>query len=167
MKDQLAQDVAALGDDAELRQILEDICALTGMGFSAIAHVTEDRWIACQVKDAIGFGLDPGEELEVRMTICDEIRQHGRAVLIDDTSRESDWWSHPVPVLYGFRSYVSLPITIDDRFFGTLCAIDPEPRSASLQEQLEALEALGRRAAARLSQPMEASPAAPPGPGAD
>ncbi len=28
--------------------ILEVVCRTTGMGFAAVARVTEDRWIACQ-----------------------------------------------------------------------------------------------------------------------
>jgi GAF domain-containing protein len=31
--------------------------------------------------------------------------------------------------MYGFESYISLPIRrTDGSFFGTLCALDPEPR---------------------------------------
>ncbi|WP_325049484.1 MULTISPECIES: GAF domain-containing protein [Sphingomonas] len=43
--------------------------------------------------------------------------------------RDPRWNSHPAPALYGFKSYVSLPIILSDgTFFGTLCAIDPHPR---------------------------------------
>ena len=45
--------------------ILEVVCRTTGMGFAAVARVTEDRWIACEVHDEIQFGLRPGGELEV------------------------------------------------------------------------------------------------------
>ena len=143
MKDELASDIAALGDDDQVREVLRELCALTGMGFSAVAFVSGDRWIACQVDDSIDFGLAPGEELEVRKTICDEIRRDGKAVIIDNTDADHDWWNHPVPILYGFRSYISLPIVLDDgTFFGTLCAIDPEPRTRRLAESLAPIEAL-------------------------
>ena len=55
-------------------------CRSTGMGFAAVARVTDDRWIACEVLDAIGFGLTPGGELAVKTTICDEIRDSREAV---------------------------------------------------------------------------------------
>jgi len=152
MKDQLSTHVAALGDDDDVRLVLAEVCALTGMGFSAVAYVSEERWIACQVNDRIDFGLEPGAELEVRKTICDDIRRHGKAVIIDDTEADRDWWSHPVPVLYGFHSYVSLPITLEDgSFFGTLCAIDPDPRPDPLRDRLEQLEALALEVARILS----------------
>ena len=153
MKDKLAKNVAEAGDDDAIRGLLEQVCALTGMGFSAVAFVSADRWIVCQVDDRIDFGLDPGAELEVRKTICDEIRDHGRAVMIDDTEADRDWWNHPVPVLYGFRSYVSIPITLGDgSFFGTLCAIDPEPRTQSIADQLDDLHGLANEAARILTE---------------
>ena len=117
-----------LGRDERLRAILREICDTSGMGFAAVARVTDQRWIACQVEDKIEFGLDAGGELKVCETICDEIRDSGEAIVFDDASDHIKWSRHPVPVLYGFKSYCSFPVYLDDgSFFGTLCAIDPAP----------------------------------------
>jgi GAF domain-containing protein len=152
MKDDFAAQAAALGDDDAIRAILEEVCALTHMGFAAVARVTEDRWIACQVLDKIEFGLNPGDELVVKTTICDDIRQSGRTIIIDHVGANFEWRTHPTPMLYGFESYASLPLTLDDgRFFGTLCAIDPEPRSLSEQETIAALADCAKRVVAILS----------------
>jgi GAF domain-containing protein len=125
----LNEQAVALADSDRLRAILREICATTGMGFAAVARVTEDRWIACLVEDKIAFGLDPGGELKVNETICDEIRDSGEAVVFDDASDDIKWSRHPVPVIYGIKSYCSFPVYLDDgSFFGTLCAIDPAPR---------------------------------------
>jgi GAF domain-containing protein len=44
------------------------------------------------------------------------------------TSTRSSYFEHPTPALYGFKSYISMPIIrTDGRFFGTLCAIDLRP----------------------------------------
>lgn len=107
--------------------ILEVVCRTTGMGFAAIARVTEDRWVACAVRDEIAFGLVPGGELDVGSTICNEIRQSGQAVVIDHVDDDEDFHSHPTAAKYGFQSYISQPIIRDGQFFGTLCAIDPKP----------------------------------------
>jgi GAF domain-containing protein len=108
--------------------ILEVVCRTTGMGFAAIARVTEQRWIACAVKDDIRFGLEPGGELKVETTICHEIRQSGSAVVIDHVAEDQAFCGHPTPAMYGFQSYISMPIVrTDGSFFGTLCAIDPRP----------------------------------------
>ena len=126
---ELNDEAVSAADDDRLRQMLRRVCDTTGMGFSAVARVTERQWIACLVEDRIDFNLDPGDELKVRETICDEIRESGEAVVFDDASDDIKWSRHPVPVIYGFKSYCSFPVYLDDgTFWGTLCAIDPEPR---------------------------------------
>jgi GAF domain-containing protein len=90
--------------------ILDAVCRTTGMRFAAVARVTEDRWIACAVRDQIQFGLEPGGELKVATTICQEIRASGQAVIIDDVAEDRAFCGHPTPALYGFQSYISMPI---------------------------------------------------------
>ena len=52
-------------------------------------------------------------------------------------------------MLYGFESYASLPIVLDDgSFFGTLCAIDPEPRALRSIELIAVLQSYAQRIAA-------------------
>jgi signal transduction histidine kinase len=66
--------------------------------------------------------------LKVETTICDEVRQSEEAVVIDDVGTDETYSGHPTPAMYGFRSYISVPIMLPDgSFFGTLCAIDPRP----------------------------------------
>ena len=108
--------------------ILDVVCRTTGMGFAAVARVTEDRWIACSVLDKIDFGLTPGGELKVETTICNEIRASHEAVIIDSVADDALFCGHHTPAMYGFQSYISMPIIRKDgQFFGTLCAIDPRP----------------------------------------
>lgn len=157
MQDQFASDVVALGDSDSLRAILDETCALTGMGFAAVARVTEDRWITCQVADKIEFGLDPGDELEIKTTICDDIRQSGQAIFIDNVSENFEWRRHPTPIMYGFESYASLPIFLDDgTFFGTLCAIDPAPHELSAGDIVSKLTDLSKRVSVILTKRMAA-----------
>lgn len=152
MADELARQAIRDGDDEVIRAILREVCDLTQMGFAAVARVTEDRWIACQVVDRIGFGLAPGDELEIQKTICNEIRQHARAVVFDDAVDDPAWETHPVPLFYGFRSYASFPIVLaDGSFYGTLCAIDPEPRRISSDAVAATLRDLAGRIAGLLS----------------
>jgi PAS domain S-box-containing protein len=121
-------DVDAIGSIAIVPQLLEVICRTTGMGFAAIARVTEDKWVACSVRDEIQFGLQPGGELKLETTICHEIRQSGDPVVIDQVSTDPHFAGHHTPAMYGFQSYISVPIVKrDGTFFGTLCAIDPKP----------------------------------------
>lgn len=77
--------------------ILDVVRQTTGMRFVAVARVTEDRWIACQVHDDIEFGLKPGGELQIETTICNEIRQSRQHVAIDDVPLDSHWAQHHTP----------------------------------------------------------------------
>lgn len=121
-------DIDAVQRIAAVKTMLEVICRSTGMGFAAVARVTEDRWIACDVLDQIAFGLKPGGELKVESTICHEIRQSRDPVIIDHVAEDKLYCDHHTPRTYGFQSYISMPIVLaDDTFFGTLCAIDPRP----------------------------------------
>ncbi|KRE00643.1 histidine kinase [Bosea sp. Root381] len=122
------EDLDVIANIDSVPTILDVVCRTTGMGFAAIARVTEDRWVACGVRDEIAFGLPPGGELKVETTICNEIRDHRSVVVIDNVAEDPTYCSHPTPAMYGLQSYISLPIILKDgRFFGTLCAIDPKP----------------------------------------
>ncbi len=130
-------DVAAIERIQAVPTILEVVCRTTGMGFAAVARVTSDRWIACGVRDDIAFGLAPGAELSVETTICNEIRQTGEPVVIGHVADDPRFAGHPVPAMYGFQSYVSMPIVLPDgTFFGTLCAIDPRPARVRTPETI-------------------------------
>ena len=133
----LSADIEAVQGIAAVPRILEVVCRSTGMGFAAVARVTEDRWICCAVRDEIAFGLTPGGELKVETTICHEIRQSGEAVIIDHVAEDAAFCGHHTPAQYGFQSYISMPIVLaDGTFFGTLCAIDPRPARLNTPETI-------------------------------
>ncbi len=135
--DDFSADITAVNSIAAVPTILEVICRSTGMGFAAVARVTENRWIACSVRDDIGFGLKPGGELEVQTTICHEIRQSGKGVIFDNADDDPVFAGHHTPAMYGLKSYISLPIMLKDgTFFGTLCAIDPKPARINTPETI-------------------------------
>ena len=133
--DTFAQDLEAVARIDAVPRILEVACHTTGLRFAAVARVTDKRWIACAVRDEIGFGLKPGGELDVKTTICDEIRASGQLVVIDHVAEDDDFCGHPTPQKYGFQSYISVPIRLPDgSFFGTLCALDPKPARLNTPE---------------------------------
>lgn len=125
---EIQADIEAVNNIPVVASILEVICRTTGMGFSAVARVTDEKWICCAVRDEIQFGLVPGGELVLKSTICHEIRQSGVGVIIDHVDKDERFYNHHTPAMYGFQSYISLPIILKNGdFFGTLCAIDPRP----------------------------------------
>lgn len=134
---QVQEDIKAVNSISVVPSILEVICRTTGMGFSAVARVTDEKWICCAVRDEIEFGLVPGGELVLESTICHEIRQSGQGVIIDHVNLDEHFRTHHTPAMYGFQSYISIPIIRKNgEFFGTLCAIDPRPHILNTPETI-------------------------------
>jgi len=124
----IEKDIEAVKKIPAVSSILEVICRTTGMGFAAVARVTDEKWVTCAVRDEINFGLVPGSELKLETTICHEIRQSQTPVIINEVSEDPGFRDHHTPALYGFQSYISFPIILKNgKMFGTLCAIDPKP----------------------------------------
>ncbi|TNC49644.1 GAF domain-containing sensor histidine kinase [Rubellimicrobium rubrum] len=123
------QDVRQIGAIREVPLILDLCRRMTGMGFTAIARVTDGRWITCASLDHLDFGLTPGDELEVESTICHEVRACRETIAIPDVDASEVYRNHHTPRRYGFKSYLSVPIIRSGgEFWGTLCAIDPVAR---------------------------------------
>ena len=135
MTHEFEADLAAVAGIDAVPTILEVVCRTTGMGFAAVARVTEDRWIVCAMRDSIAFGLQPGGELRVKTTLCNDIRNSREGIVIDNVEQDPNFCGHPTPAMYGFQSYISMPIVLPDgSFFGTLCALDPRPARVSTPE---------------------------------
>jgi len=108
------------------------VCQITGMGFAAVARVTDNTWTACAVQDDVEFGLKPGGQLDVQTTPCIESRAARAPVVIDHASQDPVYCNHHTPRLYKIESYISVPIVLQSgEYFGNLCAIDPRPARVS------------------------------------
>lgn len=122
-------------------KILETVASLTGLRFVAIAHVTENSWTACAVRDELDFGLKIGDGLDVTTTLCDEVRCKAASIVIDHVSQSEQYRDHHTPRIYGFQSYFSIPILRPDgSYFGTLCGLDPEPAALTNPATVSTLE---------------------------
>ena len=146
-----ATDVALIGRIGAVPTILRILCETTGLGFAAVARVTETSWTACAVLDKTGFGLEAGGELEVATTFCREIRASRRPVVIDKASEDPVYCGHPTPKLYGFESYVAVPIVKrSGEVFGTICALDRKPAALRDAKALPTLELFAELIAAQI-----------------
>ena len=122
----VARDIASVQAMSSLPTLLEAVAEITGLGFVCVARVTRDSWIACAVLDRLNFGLGVGGELDVTTTLCEEVRDSGQAVVIDNVSTDDRYRDHHTPRMYGFQSYISIPLyRPDGGYFGTLCGLDP------------------------------------------
>jgi signal transduction histidine kinase len=141
-------DIARLHD---VQSILEVCVRATGMRYAVVAHVTEDRWLACAVLDEVDFGLAAGGELPIKTTLCNEVRASRETIAFDHASADVTWRDHQTPKTYGLERYIAAPIILaDGEFFGTLCAIDPRPAPASRPETVLMFELFARLIASQV-----------------
>src|SRR3954447_18578167 len=126
--EEIARDIEAIGRIGAVPTLLRVLCDSTGMGFAAVARVTGGTWTACAVQDDIRFGLTPGGQLDVKTTLCSEVRESLRPIVIEQASIDSHYRTHHTPRIYSIESYISVPIVLPNgEYFGNLCAIDPRP----------------------------------------
>jgi signal transduction histidine kinase len=128
----IKQDIEAVQRIDAVPSILRLICKNTGMGFAAVARVTDRTWTACAVQDEVEFGLVAGGELELHTTLCYESRTARASIVIDNFGNDPVYHGHHTSRIYNLGSYISVPIILPDgSYFGNLCAIDPAPADLS------------------------------------
>jgi hypothetical protein len=130
MAEDSQSDIAGVGRIPAVPPILDVVCRTTGIGFAAVARVTENRWIACSVKDDMAFGLQPGGELKIETTICNEIREHREPVVSENVAEDEGYCCHHTPAMYGFQSYISRPALLPDGALFGRCARSPPSLAA-------------------------------------
>jgi signal transduction histidine kinase len=133
-------DVDAVQSISAVPTILRVVAETTGMRFVCIARVDADSWTTCAVHDQLGFGLKPGDVLDVATTLCNDVRSGEKLIVMDKASEDPLYSRHPTPSMYGFESYISVPVyRPGGEFFGTLCALDPLPRSVSSAKVVDSM----------------------------
>ena len=122
----IAADIASIQAIQAIPTILSTVAAITGLRFVCVARVTADSWTTCAVLDRLDFGLKVGDPLDVTTTLCEQVRDSGRAVVIDSVADDEIYRDHHTPRIYGFQSYISVPLyRPNGHYFGTLCGLDP------------------------------------------
>lgn len=122
------QDVQAIQSIDAVPHIMQMIADATNLRFVCVARVTDTTWTTCAVLDNIEFNLQPGDELDITTTMCDQVRRSSKPIFIDETATDPVYHDHPVPKMFGIESYFSYPIySSEGEFFGTLCGLDPLP----------------------------------------
>lgn len=151
MSRSVTEDIATISRISAVPAILQIISETTGLRFAAVARVTHDSWTACAVLDKIDFGLRVGGELDVATTLCQEMRTSHETIIIEKASEDGRYCGHHTPKLYGFESYLSVPVfRADGSFFGTICALDPLPATFSRPSISAMMESFAKLLASQL-----------------
>lgn len=65
---EIVLDIAAIGQLDTVNLALQVLRRATGLRIALVARVTPESWTACAVLDDAGFGLQPGQQLELGTT---------------------------------------------------------------------------------------------------
>ncbi len=134
-------DIEMLAASETVGTLLETVMLATDMRFAAVARVTTDRWVACRTVDEVNFGLSEGDEIGIDQTFCQSVRETSEKVMFNDVATDDVYRNHPIAAQFGIVSYASIPIfRSNGSFFGTLCAIDTEPRDVKHPRVVAMLE---------------------------
>ena len=138
----IRRDLDAIARISSVPTILRVISETTGLRLSLVARVTGTEWTALAVNDQMCFGLEVGGKLAVATTLCATVRDTRAPVIVEHASQDPDYCKNPIPKMYGFESYIGVPIFLaDGRYFGNVCALDARPTPVKLP-RIEAMMTL-------------------------
>ncbi|EKF75548.1 hypothetical protein A11A3_01707 [Alcanivorax hongdengensis A-11-3] len=110
------------------------------MALWMVARRHGDELILLRLRDG-HYGLQRGERLCWQHTYCCRMMENGAPTVVADTRDEPAYQSAPINQQLDIGAYIGLPLTDHkQRFFGTLCALNPSPVEPTLLEQHSALE---------------------------
>lgn len=114
-----------------------------GFGLWMITRVEGDDWIILQTEDH-AYDIHAGQVFNWADSFCSQmVLSNGPKIapLSDDIPA---YHQAPIAQQLKIKAYIGHPLTKEDgSLFGTLCAIDPEPKSESLKEEQNLIELLG------------------------
>jgi hypothetical protein len=64
----IVADISAISRLDSVNTSLELLRKTTGLRMALVARVTSDSWTACAILDDTGFGLKPGDQLDLATT---------------------------------------------------------------------------------------------------
>ena len=126
----IARDIAAVQRIDAVPSILRLICKNTGMGFAAVARVTDETWTACAVQGEVNFGLVAGDQLELHTTLCFESRAARASIVIDNFGKGPVYHGHHTARIYNSAAIFPCRSCLPTAATSVICArsIRPRPR---------------------------------------
>ncbi|RJL73011.1 sensor domain-containing diguanylate cyclase [Acinetobacter radioresistens] len=115
-----------------------------GFNLWMITRVEGKDWIVLQSEDN-GYQVEPGQVFNWADSFCSHMVM-GKTPKIAPRSKEVPLYaSAPINKQVEIEAYIGEPLVNEDgSLFGTLCAIDPSPKSDELVEHQDLIEAFGK-----------------------
>lgn len=115
-----------------------------GFNLWMITRAEGEDWIVLQ-SEANGYNVKPGQVFRWADSFCSHMVK-GKAPTIAPRSEDIPLYaSAPINKLVAIKAYIGQPLTNEDgSLFGTLCAIDPQPKSETILKDAGLVEVLGK-----------------------
>ena len=123
--------------------VLQFLYQRFGFGLWMITRVEGDDWIILQTENH-GYDIQAGQVFHWTDSFCSQMVL-GKGPKIAPIAEDIPAYSQaPIAQQLNIKAYIGQALTKEDgSLFGTLCAIDPEPKSESLKAEQSLIELLG------------------------
>ena len=105
-----------------------------GLPVGIVSRIQDDTYTIRAVVDPAGV-YGAGDAFPLGNTPCSTVIEGGSTVSSDDFRQDGRFIEHPAYAEGGPRGYISTPIRVGDRLFGTLNFSGPEPRAVAFSQQ--------------------------------
>ena len=114
-----------------------------GFGLWMITRVEGEDWIILQTEDH-AYSVHAGQVFNWADSFCSQMVLGNGPKIAPFSDDVPAYRQAPIAQQLQIKAYIGQPLTKEDgSLFGTLCAIDPEPKSESLKEEQSLIELLG------------------------
>lgn len=149
MSREFSDDLAAFvgledqGFQPKMKRILEFLQARFDFGLWMFTKVENDDWMVISAQDN-GYGVKDGDLFRWSHSYCQRMVAGLGPQIAPDSSIIPAYAEAEIGRFVPIRSYVGIPVQSAEKgLFGTLCAIDPEPKGNCLEQHVDDLNMLG------------------------
>ncbi|WP_296576569.1 sensor domain-containing diguanylate cyclase [Phreatobacter sp.] len=119
------------------RRALQFLQERFGLGLWMVTRVDGDNWVVLTAEDR-AYGFSEGTVLKWSDSFCSRMVEGLGPNIAPESSAVDAYAGAPVGRQIPIGAYVGFPLVSSDGvLFGTLCAIDPQPQSPGLTDQVE------------------------------
>lgn len=116
--------------------VVQVLQARLGFQLWMVTRTEGDDWIVLAAQDR-GYGVEPGQVFRWRDSYCSRMVKGEGPNIAPDASKVAAYIDAPINGQIPIGAYIGLPLVrANGDFFGTLCAVDPEPQPVSICEEL-------------------------------
>lgn len=125
------------------------------MGLWMVTRTVQEDWVVLRTVDS-KYDVHDGDVFRWSDSFCSRMVAGEGPNVAPDSTLVPAYVEAPIGQDLPISSYVGFPLQWEDQFFGTLCAIDPQPQSAELSADQDLFALLSRLLSTIIGEEMRA-----------